>query len=93
MIANCPVDKVMIDNVTLLCYSRNGGLENSPLIGKFCGSNAPPRIIPSFANALYLKFSTDISMSYRGFNIEWDGTSTGESRLFIQLFGICKRFK
>ena len=63
----------------VLWNHRNGGLETSPLIGKFCGSNLPPTIIPSFANALYLKFSTDVSMAFKGFNIEWDGASTGKA--------------
>jgi cubilin len=48
----------------------------SPLIGTFCGSNIPPNI-KSFANKLYLKFVSDSSYTMRGFEIEWDGTSTG----------------
>jgi cubilin len=48
----------------------------SPLLGKFCG-NQIPRTIPSFGNQLYLQFSSDNSLSARGFEVFWDGTSTG----------------
>jgi len=67
--SGCPYDFLEI---------RNGGLQTSPLVGKFCGGTyLPPRLIPSSSNSLYLKFSTDSSRSGRGFRILWDGTSTG----------------
>lgn len=56
---------------------RNGGYITSPLIGKFCGGVPPPTRIPSSTNTLYLKFHSDNSRSGHGFQLFWDGTSTG----------------
>ena len=55
---------------------RNGGYLTSPLLGRFCG-NRIPATIPSFSNQLFLKFSSDNSLSARGFEVMWDGTATG----------------
>ena len=60
--------------------SRNGGYSQSPLVGRFCGSEIPP-IIPSFSNQLYLKFQSDRSRYGSGFKIFWDGTATGQPNL------------
>ena len=62
---------------TFMHFLRNGQHVSSPLIGQYCGNKLPPRQIPSFTNALYLKFHSDSSKSMRGFEIYWDGTSTG----------------
>lgn len=55
---------------------RNGGYENSPLLGQYCGSNLPPRII-SHSNKLWLKFKSDFFGSGPGFSAYWDGSLTG----------------
>ncbi|TRY89102.1 hypothetical protein DNTS_004573 [Danionella cerebrum] len=55
---------------------RDGGYETSPLIGLFCGTTAPP-IIVSHSNRLWLKFTSDHSLTHRGFKAHWDGTLTG----------------
>ncbi|KAM7237074.1 hypothetical protein CapIbe_011318 [Capra ibex] len=55
---------------------RNGGYENSPLLGQYCGSNSPPRII-SHSNKLWLKFKSDFFGSGPGFSAYWDGSLTG----------------
>jgi cubilin len=55
---------------------RNGGSENSPLIGKYCGNFEYKRII-STSNKLYLHFHSDFYLTGKGFKIEWDGTITG----------------
>ncbi|XP_078037937.1 cubilin [Augochlora pura] len=55
---------------------RNGGYENSPLIGKYCGTDIPSQII-SQSNQLYLKFVSDSSRQFNGFVIEWDSTTSG----------------
>ncbi|CAK1578705.1 unnamed protein product [Parnassius mnemosyne] len=55
---------------------KNGASENSPLIGKYCGSFKSKRIL-STANSLYLHFHSDYYLSGRGFIIEWDGSITG----------------
>ncbi|XP_054002675.1 cubilin [Hylaeus anthracinus] len=55
---------------------RNGGYGMSPLIGKYCGTDIPTEII-SQTNQMYLKFVSDASRTYSGFNIEWDSTTVG----------------
>ncbi|XP_055632024.1 cubilin homolog [Toxorhynchites rutilus septentrionalis] len=55
---------------------RNGGTASSPLIGKYCGTDDFNGLI-SFSNKLYLRFYSDRSRNYAGFEIEWDGTATG----------------
>lgn len=54
----------------------NGGYASSPPLGKYCGSNPPPRII-SHSNKLWLKFKSDFFGSGPGFSAYWDGSLTG----------------
>ncbi|RZF39688.1 hypothetical protein LSTR_LSTR013176 [Laodelphax striatellus] len=55
---------------------RNGGSEQSPLIGKYCGTNIPEEIL-SLSNQLFIKFNSH-SLTYGGvFNMTWDGSLTG----------------
>jgi cubilin len=55
---------------------RNGGTNQAPVIGKYCGTKILNRII-SFGNKIFLKFVSDSSRSEKGFEIEWDSTATG----------------
>lgn len=55
---------------------RNGGYSIAPLVGTFCGSTIPGPF-RSFSNQLYIKFFCDSSLNFKGFEMEWDGTSTG----------------
>ncbi|TNN61134.1 Cubilin [Liparis tanakae] len=55
---------------------RDGGYETSPLIGKFCGYQAPP-VLVSHSNRLWVRFRSDHIVTYGGFNAHWDGTQTG----------------
>lgn len=55
---------------------RNGASQNSPLIGKLCGS-FQSRTFVSMANSIYLRFHSDSYISGSGFTIEWDNTITG----------------
>ncbi|XP_005856789.1 PREDICTED: cubilin, partial [Myotis brandtii] len=55
---------------------KDGGYETSPLLGKYCGSTTPPRII-SHSNKLWLQFKSDIVVSSSGFSAYWDGSLTG----------------
>lgn len=55
---------------------RNGGNENAPLIGQYCGMFQSKRIV-SLSNALHLHFHSDFYLTGTGFKIEWDGTITG----------------
>lgn len=61
----------------LLTYFRNGGYENSPLIGRYCGRDIPKQIV-SQTNQLYIKFVSDNSLTEAGFSIDWDNTAEGE---------------
>lgn len=60
----------------VFCY-RDGGYETSPLLGKYCGPNPPPRII-SHSNKLWLQFKSDLFGSGSGFSAYWDGSLTGK---------------
>ncbi|XP_023561215.1 cubilin [Octodon degus] len=64
---NCIADYVEI---------RDGGYENSPLVGRYCGSILPPVII-SHSNKLWLKFKSDFIIAKYGFSAYWDGSLTG----------------
>jgi cubilin len=55
---------------------RNGGTSQAPLVGTYCGKKILKRIV-SFGNKVYLKFTSDSSRSEKGFEIEWDSTTTG----------------
>ncbi|XP_017783006.1 PREDICTED: cubilin-like [Nicrophorus vespilloides] len=55
---------------------RNGGTAAAPLIGTYCGTNIP-KIIPSHANQMYMRFKSDTTKKGPGFLIAWSSTSTG----------------
>uniref|UniRef100_A0A8C5PBH1 Cubilin n=1 Tax=Leptobrachium leishanense TaxID=445787 RepID=A0A8C5PBH1_9ANUR len=59
---------------SILCYDflevRNGTESDSPLIGKYCGTNLPNPIF-SRSNVLQLVFKSDIITSHRGYEITW----------------------
>ena len=63
--------------ITSVFCHRNGGYETSPPLGRYCGSNPPPRII-SHSNKLWLKFKSDFFGSGPGFSAYWDGSLTGK---------------
>ncbi|XP_060536860.1 cubilin [Cylas formicarius] len=65
--ANCKYDWLEI---------RNGGTSASPLIGRYCGTTIP-KAIPSHANKLFVKFSSDMSQTGHGFKMTWSSASTG----------------
>lgn len=62
---------------TSVSCPRDGGSESSPPLGKYCGSDPPPRII-SHSNKLWLKFKSDFFGSASGFSAYWDGSLTGK---------------
>ncbi|KAH0568173.1 hypothetical protein KQX54_019308 [Cotesia glomerata] len=74
------VKKFEIESHSYCAYDyleiRNGGYENSPLVGKFCGNEIPGEIM-SFTNQLYIKFVSDSSNGDQGFEIEWDSMTYG----------------
>ncbi|XP_004605400.2 cubilin [Sorex araneus] len=55
---------------------RDGGYENSPSLGKFCGSERPPSIL-SHSNKLWLEFRSDSLVNDFGFWASWDSSLTG----------------
>ncbi|XP_029168402.1 cubilin-like [Nylanderia fulva] len=63
---NCAFDYVEI---------RNGGYNSSPLVGKYCSEI--PSEIPSQTNQMYIRFVSDFSRSFQGFEIQWDSTTEG----------------
>ncbi|XP_034244978.1 cubilin [Thrips palmi] len=64
---NCNWDSIEI---------RNGGSERSPLVGKYCGTKAPP-VILSITNELSIRFKSDTNRAGRGFRFLWDSASQG----------------
>ncbi|QQP52139.1 Cubilinlike, partial [Caligus rogercresseyi] len=57
-----------------------------PCKSRFC-SNQIPYTIPSSSNELFLKFASDSSSSEKGFEISWDGTSSGCGGHLISMEG------
>lgn len=55
---------------------RNGGSNDSPLLGTFCGTTISQRF-KSFGNLMYIKFTTDSSREMKGFEIKYDTTMSG----------------
>ncbi|NXY67496.1 CUBN protein, partial [Glareola pratincola] len=75
------------DYVFLLYFSRDGGYETSPPLGKYCGTDLPPVII-SHGNKLWIKFVSDTFGTSRGFSAEWDGTLAGCGGTLVTASGI-----
>nr|CAD7397150.1 unnamed protein product [Timema cristinae] len=71
-----PVRNHMCKPQVRLTAAGNGGYENSPLLGKFCGTTIT-KIMRSYSNQIYIHFVSDSSNSLKGFSIHWDATSTG----------------
>ncbi|KAJ8670094.1 hypothetical protein QAD02_001353 [Eretmocerus hayati] len=55
---------------------RSGSQDNSPLLGKFCGSRIEQEIT-SMTNQMFIKFVSDSSSQRQGFEIYWRSTKTG----------------
>ena len=49
---------------------RDGGNENAPLLGTFCGSNLPPAMA-STGDQVWLQFMSDFSVANNGFRLEY----------------------
>eukprot|EP00794_Sanderia_malayensis_P003246 gene3246-3727_t len=56
--------------------ARNGNSPTSPLVGRYCGTQAPSPFSSS-SNLLYLKFNSDSSVNGRGFRLYFDGGPAG----------------
>ncbi|XP_045491488.1 LOW QUALITY PROTEIN: cubilin homolog [Colias croceus] len=65
---------------------RDGGNQNAPLVGKYCG-NFKSKVIISTSHKMHLRFHSDFYISGRGFKIEWDGTIRGCGGLLTGVTG------
>lgn len=63
----------------LLFQVRDGSMSSSPLLGTFCGDDLPPRL-QSTQRSLYVRFSTDASVSNHGFQAAFGSALEGEKR-------------
>ena len=50
---------------------RDGGRPDSPLVGRYCGSDLPPEYATS-SNQAYVRFVTDYSVTRGGFRIRYE---------------------
>ena len=50
---------------------REGGDDEAPLIGRYCGNTLPSEHVSS-GNEIYVRFKTDHSVSGTGFRIRYD---------------------
>nr|XP_014268202.2 cubilin [Maylandia zebra] len=55
---------------------RDGATSSSPLLGTFCGAEFPPRL-QSTQRSMYIKFTTDSSVSNHGFEAAYDSAIEG----------------
>ncbi|XP_058802311.1 cubilin [Phymastichus coffea] len=55
---------------------RSGSQENSPLLGKFCGTQVQDELT-SMTNQMYIKFVSDNSLQEDGFEIRWHSSTAG----------------
>jgi len=55
---------------------RNGVSADAQLVGRYCGSTAPAPI-QSTGSSLWLKFTTDASVSYHGFRATYETSNIG----------------
>ncbi|KAK7065275.1 hypothetical protein SK128_012047 [Halocaridina rubra] len=56
---------------------RNGATLTSPIISRICKVNESVPEILSHHHQLYIRFTSDESVSYKGFKIVWDSAATG----------------
>ncbi|XP_044150585.1 LOW QUALITY PROTEIN: cubilin [Bufo gargarizans] len=64
---------------------RDGGYETSPLFGRFC--NEVPPVIISHSNKLWVKFRSDSTYTYDGFEAHWESAATGCGATLTALSG------
>ena len=58
---------------------RDGGTAESPLVGRYCGTDLPPEFVSS-GSRLYVRFKTDYSVAHDGFRISYE---IGKGRLTL----------
>ncbi len=50
---------------------HDGGRPDSPLVGRYCGSDLPP-VYATSSNQAYIRFRTDYSVTRGGFRIRYE---------------------
>ncbi|XP_048462936.1 cubilin [Rhincodon typus] len=65
---------------------RDGPVIDSPLIGKYCGTNIPP-IVQSMQRSMFVKFKTDSKISSRGFQVKYGSAVKGCTELLTKPVG------
>ncbi|XP_053120680.1 cubilin [Hemicordylus capensis] len=55
---------------------RNGSDASSPLLGKYCGHTLPSPVFPK-NHVVYLRFKSDVLISYEGYEITWTSSPAG----------------
>ena len=50
---------------------RDGGTPDSPLVGRYCGTDLPPEYVSS-GSRVYVRFKTDYSVAHDGFRISYE---------------------
>ncbi|ETN66367.1 hypothetical protein AND_001841 [Anopheles darlingi] len=68
---------------------RNGGTDQSPLIGTYCGDRRGEEFNGTISSGhqLYLHFYSDGTGSERGFELEWDASTTGCGGILTAPYG------
>lgn len=70
--------------MTLLLFQvRDGSMSSSPLLGTYCGVEIPPRL-QSTQRSMYLRFTTDSSVSNHGFEAAYGSALEGEDDVNIR---------
>lgn len=70
----CPTTTLLENDLLEL---HNGPTRNSPLIGRFCGTQLQSRVIITQSNQLWMMFISDGFKGGRGFEVHFDAAQTG----------------
>ncbi|XP_048417522.2 cubilin isoform X2 [Stegostoma tigrinum] len=65
---------------------KDGPVIDSPLIGKYCGTNIPP-IIQSMQRSMFVKFKTDSKISSHGFQVKYGSAVKGCTEVLTKPVG------
>ncbi|XP_078278371.1 cubilin [Rhinoraja longicauda] len=65
---------------------RDGAVEDSPLIGKYCGAVLPPTVW-SIQPSMYIKFKMDSNEANNGFRAEYESAKKGCGEVLTQSVG------
>ncbi|XP_072431088.1 cubilin [Chiloscyllium punctatum] len=66
---------------------KDGSMIDSPLIGKYCGTNFPP-IVQSMQRSMFVKFKTDSKINSLGFQAKYGSAEKGCTEVLTKPAGI-----